>query len=133
MAMQAQIFTFGYGNRTSVQPLMEYIEAHEIRHIVDVREKPKGWSVVWSKPYLEKHLGPHGYRSMPELGNTTKTKDWVPPDQVAADQALQDVAALLAEGNVVLVCAEKDYRVCHRTAVAERLATPARLPVKHLE
>jgi uncharacterized protein (DUF488 family) len=133
-ATKQKIYTFGYGNRKNLEPLLAYCEEKGIDLLIDVRKSPRGWSTIWSKPYLEKHLPSHGveYISLDALGNTSGKQDWVPVDEFEAQKALKQVVQLCNSQNVVLMCSELDPDRCHRVMVAERLSKLTGLPVENL-
>jgi len=51
---QSFILTFGYGNRSSYDSLLAYINEFEVDFLIDVREKPRAWSRKWYGDQLEK-------------------------------------------------------------------------------
>lgn len=117
------IFTFGYGNRTSHNQLIKYFQSREIKYLIDVRFTPYGWSSLWHCTELEKVCKNNGvqYISKKDLGNTSGKPEWVPPDKKRASIALQDVAKLCKDYNIILMCSELDVKRCHRKEIAERL------------
>jgi Protein of unknown function, DUF488 len=117
------IYTFGYGNRVDYTELLDCFDRNSIATLVDVRMKPYGWSPIWhgesiSKLCVERSVE---YQSMPDLGNTSGASLWIPPDPVLARVALSQVTDRLKVGNILLVCAEKNPKQCHRTEVAHQL------------
>ena len=127
--MLKEIYTFGYGNCTSIEPLLFLVNKYKIDLIVDVRARPRAWTPRWSAPYLSKQLG-NKYTSITELGNTSGNAKWIPPDLEEANKKMIELCKMLS--SVVLVCAEKDYRQCHRTEVAEKLSALTCATVRHL-
>lgn len=102
--------------------------------VADVRYSPRAWSAIWNAQGIRKVCEQVGvqYASMPELGNTSGTADWVPPDPDKVVKALQELAKLTELGSVALVCAELNPKSCHRTSVANALASIVKMPVIHL-
>ncbi|UFP95821.1 DUF488 domain-containing protein [Gloeobacter morelensis] len=132
--VQKAIFTFGYGNRKDHADLERYIKEHGIAYIVDVRRMPRAWGQLWYAEQLLdfcRRLGVD-YVSKTALGNTSKNEHWIPFDWAKAEVALSEVGQFLADGSVLLLCAELDHRRCHRTGVAETLNRATDVPVKHL-
>lgn len=129
-----KIFTFGYGNRTNYDDLLAALEEHNISMLIDIRVKPKGWSAIWSAPKLSDFCESVGitYSSKKALGNTSGNSNWVPPSDEDAAIALSEVCDLSSEHNILLMCAEKDYKRCHRTAVSLHIQEQTGREVLHL-
>ena len=129
------IYTFGYGNGKHYAGLISHFKEFDIKALVDVRLSPRAWSWIWYGKNLKKLCSVEGleYYSFPDLGNTTKTSEWIPPDPTAAEEAMKEVAAIAQTGNIILMCAEKDHQRCHRTAIAQALAKRLEFPVQHLD
>jgi uncharacterized protein (DUF488 family) len=134
IALGKKIYTFGYGNRKNLDPLIAYCEEKGIDVLVDVRRSPRGWSTIWSKPYLEKQLPDKGIEYLPlaALGNTSGTEEWVPEDELDALKALRELSTLCEAKVVVLMCAELDPRQCHRVAIAKKLSKIVGIPTENL-
>lgn len=128
------ILTFGYGNRKDYELLLDYFDKFAITWVIDVRLNPRAWSRKWYGDQVEKLCHSQGikYVSQVSLGNTSGNYKWLPPNQEAANTALQEVAEIANSGNILLMCAEKDWQRCHRTEVAIALAELTNIPVKHL-
>lgn len=121
----SQILTFGYGNRKDYSNLIEYINDYQIDLIVDVRLRPKAWSRIWYGSALKQFCQSQNIRYMgePRLGNISGNAAWEPPCQESANLALECLSRHITRGSIVmLLCAELDYRRCHRTDVAKRLS-----------
>jgi Protein of unknown function, DUF488 len=127
------VYTFGYGNRTDYADLLECFDRNSIAYLIDVRRKPHAWSPLWDKDSLSKICTDRSveYQSLPELGNTSGTSLWVPPDLPAAKIALKKIIKLLEVGNILIVCAERKHPQCHRTEVALRLQDLTGCAVNH--
>jgi uncharacterized protein (DUF488 family) len=132
---KTQILTFGYGNRTNYEELQSYIEKYNVAFLIDVRKKPRGWSTIWSAPKLSDFCESIkiSYISKISLGNESGRSDWIPPDLKEAEKALREISKLAKQYNVLLMCAEKDWRKCHRTEVSERLKDKTKGQVLHLD
>lgn len=81
--MLTQIYTFGYGNRTSYDQLSSYFQEHSIGALIDIRKSPKAWTRKWWKDKLEEFCQSCNvqYLSAPELGNISGKANWIPPDK----------------------------------------------------
>ena len=132
---QSFILTFGYGNRSNYDALLAYINEFKIDFLIDVREKPKAWSRRWYGDQLEKfcHELEIEYLSETVLGNVSGTSHWVSPEPEKVDQVLQNIAKKTQSKTVLLLCAEMDYRRCHRVEVAEKLQRLTHQPISHLQ
>lgn len=132
---QSLILTFGYGNRSSYDSLLAYINEFEVDFLIDVREKPRAWSRKWYGDQLEKLCHQQGieYLSEKTLGNISGTSHWVSPEPEKVDQVLQDIAKKAQSKTVLLLCAEMDYHRCYRVEVAEKLQELTHQPINHLQ
>lgn len=128
------ILTFGYGNRKNYEVLATYINTYEVKFLVDIRNSPRAWSRQWYGEQIKKFCEEHHiqYFSKTALGNTSGKANWIPPNGEKASTALQEVADLVRQGTIVLLCAEMDHNRCHRTEVANQLEELVSIPVKHL-
>lgn len=119
----SKIVTFGYGNRKNYDALLSAIQEHSITHLVDIRLKPSAWTRRWYGTEIAKFCRSINiqYISMPCLGNTSGKPEWIPPDQKAAAEGLQKLSEISKRNSILLLCAELDYRSCHRMAVAESI------------
>ncbi|WP_373541143.1 DUF488 family protein [Chamaesiphon sp.] len=127
------IYTFGYGNRIDYTELLECFDRNAISTLIDVRAKPYAWSPIWdgnsiAKLCLDRTVA---YQSLPELGNTSGSSLWIPPDLTQARVALAQVTNLLKMGNVLLVCAEKNHKQCHRAEIALQLQDRTSCAITH--
>lgn len=130
-----KILTFGYGNRRSYDRFIDYLESYHVEYVVDVRLRPRAWSRKWYGEEIESLCSSKNieYISQTNLGNTSGKANWIPPDEKAAEMALEKVAELAQKGTVLLLCAELDPKRCHRTEVARKLEGLVSLPVEHLK
>ncbi|MBE9214297.1 DUF488 domain-containing protein [Plectonema cf. radiosum LEGE 06105] len=129
------ILTFGYGNRKSYDIFLDYLKKFNIEYVIDVRTVPRAWSRQW---YGEKisdlcQKNDIKYISKTALGNTSGNKNWIPANQKAASEDLQEIAEIVQKSNVLILCAEMNPERCHRTEVASCLEQLTTIPVKHLE
>jgi uncharacterized protein (DUF488 family) len=128
------VLTFGYGNRKDYSSFLGYFEEFDVHCVIDVRLSPRAWSRKWYGDAIEKLCISKSvqYKSEPTLGNTSGSSRWIPPVQEEADRTLHEVARMLEDGNVLLLCSEMDYSRCHRVEVAQRLQSLTSAPIKHL-
>lgn len=128
------ILTFGYGNRKNYEALKTYLHIYQVKFLVDIRNSPRAWSRQWYGEQIKKFCDDQNikYFSKPALGNTSGTAKWIPPNGEKASIALQEVADLVCQGTIVLLCAELDRKRCHRTEVSNQLEKLVSIPVKHL-
>ncbi len=128
------IFTFGYGNRSNYDIFLGYLKDYHVSCVIDVREKPRAWSRKWYGEQIEKLCIEQGieYISSTYLGNLSGTKEWVSPDPKKAEEVLQNIALKHQTKSVLLLCAEMDYKRCHRTEVANHLKELTHQNIHHL-
>ncbi len=131
---KGHILTFGYGNRKDYDKFLSSLEQFEVSYVIDVRLKPRAWSRKWYGDAIAKFCDSHNicYFSKSALGNTSGCQNWVPPNQEEAEQSLAEVADLLHQGNVLLLCAELDSARCHRVEVAQKLQALTQASIHHL-
>lgn len=129
------ICTFGYGNRTNYDEILRYIKDLNIAYVIDVRRVTRAWSRIWYGDKLSAFCNSSNikYISKTSLGNTSGNKKWVPENPESANKELVEVAEIIKESNVLLLCAEKDSKRCHRSEVANCLSSLTSIPIKHLE
>lgn len=113
-----EILTIGYGGK---KPDVFFAELDALKpyFLVDVRRDPyHAFLGVYTKPYLEKHID--HYLWIHELGNAIKT---LPPVLIDEEIGLKKLALACKTAKaakvprVILLCAEKDERRCHRLYV----------------
>lgn len=141
-----RLVTLGYEG-TSIGAFIETLEAAGIAVVVDVREAPTSRRREFAKRALQSALQDAGieYRHNPRLGAPKPLRDQVKGDgdyqhffdryaeHLAANHEV--VASLVTEldGNVALMCYERDYRICHRRLVADAVARRTGLTPQHLQ
>ena len=126
-------FTLGAG-RLGRNRLVEVLTALQIKHRVDVRD-----SIVQSKRGALKPsdlasatsaLGVEYHDASETLGDRQDYRMFALSDEFA--RSADGIARLLQDGNLLLFCAEPDYRRCHRRYIASYLSTHHGVPVRHL-
>jgi uncharacterized protein (DUF488 family) len=129
------IFTFGYGNRRNHGELIEYLRKFQVKYVVDVRLTQRAWTRTWYGDKIQEACNKLGviYIARTALGNTSGKSDWVSPNEQEAQIALNEIASIAQESNIILLCAELDYSRCHRQEVADQLSRIAEVPIMHLK
>lgn len=129
-----KIYTFGYGNRKNYDSLLTYLLKFDVKYIIDVRLSPRAWTRTWYGDKLESFCQSQNihYISKTALGNTSGKANWIPPNKKQAQESLHELAEILQHSSLLLLCAEIDYKRCHRLEVAQSLSKITNVPVTHL-
>ena len=129
------ILTFGYGNRSDYNDFLNYLKEFNIICVVDVRLKPRAWTRKWYGENIKQVCDDNKtlYVSKPALGNISGKSNWIPPNRDEASSALLEVSRIAKNGNIVLLCAERDSSRCHRVGVAGELQSLVGFQIKHLD
>jgi uncharacterized protein (DUF488 family) len=141
------LFTIGY-ERSSQAELLARLAADCVATVIDVRDRPQSRRAGFSKRQLQAALEEAGLRYVhlkalgtpPEGREANRRRDWpafwrIVEEKLAsaeAELALQEAAALAAEGRSCLLCYEADWRICHRRRVAELLEQRHGFTARHL-
>jgi hypothetical protein len=123
------LYTAGYQGWT-VPQLERALESRGAL-LLDIRANPTTTRAEWRKAALAQRLGAR-YTHVPALGNRNYANGG-PIALVAPHAALPLVAAALALGPVVLLCACRDWQTCHRRDAAAFLAERLGCAVEHLD
>lgn len=112
-----EIMTIGYGGQRPSE-FFDELARLGADVVVDVREDPfHAFLGAYTKPALEKRLGER-YVWIPELGNKTRS---LPPVLVDEEAGMRKLMTLMKRyDRIVLLCAERDERRCHRLYVKEK-------------
>ena len=141
-----RIFTLGYEG-AELNDFLKVLKAHQIDLLLDVRELPLSRRKGFSKNSLRVALENCDieYRHERRLGSPKTLRHRLYADgnyrtffrdfdkHLAKQEDLLDTLANELAGNVILVCYERDYRTCHRSAVAEALGERTGSAPAHLE
>ena len=129
------ILTFGYGNRKDYSEFLEYLQNFDVKCVIDVRKSPRAWSRRWYGDKIENLCQSKNiqYISKVSLGNISGKANWVSPTPEKVDADLSEIAEIVAQGNILLLCAELDPARCHRVEVANCLNKLISVQVKHLK
>jgi uncharacterized protein (DUF488 family) len=126
------IFTIGHSTHTA-EEFTRLLDAYDVRVLADVRRHPGSRRVPWTNAGRIEHALPVRYVHLPELGGRRGE------DQLAAyarhmesEEFAAGLKRLLAlDGRIAMMCAEADWRRCHRGLVADALAARA-IDVRHI-
>ncbi len=140
-----QIFTIGYEG-ANLGDFVATLQKANVDVLLDIRELPISRRRGFSKTALREALQAGGldYRHERQLGSPKDLRHRLREDKDyrqffrAFDRHLAKQTTLLEqlteelEGNIALMCYERDYHLCHRSAVAQALATLTDLTPNHL-
>jgi len=140
-----QLFTLGYEAMES-GAFLDVIESNKIDLLLDIRELPLSRRKGFSRTALRRSLETRGvdYRHERSLGSPKPLRDRLRADgdydtffrgfasHLAGQRRLLDQLAGELNGNVALLCYERDHRTCHRSLVAAALAERTGASVIHL-
>ena len=144
-----EIWTCGHSNRTAAE-LIDLLTSHSIEQLVDVRAHPQsrrhphfsrkalqaalreiGIDYVWRGD----HLGGFRKARVDTVNTALSRSGFQGFADYLATQAFSDaIESLLKLGNsraVAIMCAEADYRACHRQFIADALSLRS-ATVKHI-
>ena len=125
--MKSNLFSIGYGNR-QIEEFLSILEKFEIKTVIDVRSFPYSkFRPTYNKSQLQRTLAEKQIEYIykgDELGGMPKDDSFYTSGEVDYDkvrnshlyqQGLQFVKQVLNHDiNVVIMCAEFDYKKCHR-------------------
>ena len=140
------IYTAGYEGKT-VDEFLNLLMESGISRLIDVRFNPISRRYGFHKSTLARLCNFLGidYQHLPELGIPGSERDDLSSsDKYASlfndyrsslpsrENALLNLTGLLESKPSVLVCMEADPKFCHRSVLAQHLATLIDMPIKHL-
>jgi uncharacterized protein (DUF488 family) len=145
-----ELFTIGFTQKNA-ERFFGLLKDNHVTKLVDIRLKPdvqlSGFARKVDLPYFMRELVGGSYLHLPELAPTAEImeqhrsrKNW--PEFASAFNALMDERripadldrAMFEQERCCLLCSEHLAKDCHRTLVAERLATVwGDVRVTHLE
>lgn len=139
--------TIGY-EKAGQADVLAVLAGAGVATVIDVRDRPQSRRAGFSKRQLAASLETAGLRYVhlqalgtpPEGREANRRRDWprfwrIVEDKLATAEAEFDLAraaAVAAELPSCLLCYEADWRICHRSRVAELLAARAGFEVRHL-
>lgn len=147
--MSAPLYTVGY-EKLPQAALIARVAQAGVRLLVDVRKLPLSRRAGYSKRLLAGSLAAAGidYLHLPALGtpkegrDANRRADWplfwqIVERELATPEAQFDIArlsALAKQAPLCLLCLEADPHICHRSAVAARVAAlGGGVEVRHLD
>lgn len=142
------VYTAGYEG-LSVDSFLNLLVTNGIRRLIDVRNNPIARRYGFHKSTLHRLTGRLDieYLHLPQLGIKSQYRENL-SDQASYDAlfeiyeqttlqseqvAINETARLLSETASVLVCMEAEPCSCHRSRLANRVASITDLPVIHLK
>ncbi|HEY4134330.1 MAG TPA: DUF488 domain-containing protein [Alphaproteobacteria bacterium] len=145
--MSSAIYTIGHSTRP-IDAFIEMLRGAGVARLVDVRAVPRSrFNPQYNRDGLAKALAEAGidYRAMPSLGGLRRPVAGSPNLGLSegfrgfADYALTagfraalgELEALADERPTAFMCAEADWRQCHRQLIADRLVAEGR-EVRHI-
>lgn len=107
--MSNKIFTIGHSTKTIGQ-FIDKIKLFGITVLVDVRSIPHSrWTPQFNRNILSNSLKNAGIKYLYRGNNLGGIKE-----NTLIDETLNELVELSKSEKIVLMCAEKDYRKCHR-------------------
>jgi len=142
-----ELFSIGY-EKARLADVVAALNAAGVATLIDVRDRPQSRRPGFSKNQLAAGLEESGIRYVglralgtpPEGREANRKREWerfwrIVDDKLAtaeAEHALVEAAALAAESRSCLLCYEADWHVCHRSRVADILASRHGFTIRHL-
>ena len=128
------IYTIGHSNH-DVEKLAPLLKKHGVALVVDVRSFPssKKWP-CWNRGEMEKALPRHGlaYAWMGDsLGGFRKQGYEAYMKTVQFKAGVEKLLALAAESKAAVLCAEADFRRCHRRFLSDALSRKG-ITIRHI-
>ena len=143
-----KIATIGY-EKAQIEEVIEALSAFEVRTLVDIRELPISRNRPFAKRNLKTAIEAAGmaYLHVKALGDPKPGRDAARAGDYSrfveifqahlsadpAQAALASVEALVRKHQICLLCFEREPTYCHRSIVADTLATRVNGAVTHLE
>jgi uncharacterized protein (DUF488 family) len=125
-----KLYTLGYTGLLPADLLQ--LTQHLDAVLADIRFSPYSRHPQWHKANLLDLLGDR-YRHIPELGNVNYKGD-LGAGIILKDveQGTIEVARLIQQQSVILLCACKDWHACHRQTAADEMQQRYNVEVIHL-
>jgi uncharacterized protein (DUF488 family) len=114
------LYTIGYAHPDAARSLA-HLMGNPHTMLLDIRYAPRSrWHPAWNRPALEQAYGAR-YLWEQRLGNVNyRDREQGIALAEGHQEAVRAVAELVRSGrNLILLCACKDPRTCHRTLVAK--------------
>ena len=117
------LYTIGYGGRTPKE-VLDLLKEHGVQVLIDVRAVPYSRIPGFGKSELARFLLVDNiiYHHVEALGNANrKAGPGAPIRLVDGTSGLSALLDLLSSHDVAIMCAERDYKGCHRSYIADRV------------
>lgn len=145
--MNNLFFTIGYEG-ASISDFLSTLSLSGVTHLLDIRDITVSRKAGFSKTVLKQHLEHDGvfYTHLRGLGDPKPGREAARKGDLDAfrkiyTQHLLSIDALadleravdIVKSEIVcLLCYERDYKICHRALVAEKISTVTGFGVRHL-
>ena len=146
--MAQTLFSIGY-EKARLADVLASLQAAGVETLIDVRDRPQSRRPGFSKNQLAAGLEAAGIRYVgiralgtpPEGREANRKHDWprfwkIVDDKLAtaeAEHALHEAGAIAVGSPSCLLCYEADWRICHRSRIADILAARHEFAIRHLE
>jgi len=140
------IYTIGYEGRT-LEDFIQTLKEHHINVVIDVRELPLSRKKGFSKTALSNALEKNdiAYIHMKSLGTPKELRDKFKSKKITFKEfalkyeeylnthpeALEKLLQCALMNTCVLMCYERDWKICHRRIIAEHMKM-AKFEVIHI-
>jgi uncharacterized protein (DUF488 family) len=147
MEMAGTLYSIGY-EKARLADVVGALQAAGVATLIDVRDRPQSRRPGFSKRQLAAGLEEAGIRYVglkalgtpPEGREANRKRQWerfwrIVEDKLVtaeAELALDEAAAIAAESPSCLLCYEGDWRICHRSRVADILVARHGFTLRHL-
>jgi len=141
------LYTIGY-ERSNLSDFVATLRLSGVNVLADIRDRAQSRRPGFSKSALSEALNKADiqYIHLKELGDPKEGREAARRGDFGefrrvfskvmaseeADLAILEIAELLKESNVCLMCYERDVKTCHRRIVADDLKKRTGTPVTHL-
>ncbi|ETA69024.1 hypothetical protein MettiDRAFT_2514 [Methanolobus tindarius DSM 2278] len=127
MVLKMKCYTIGYGNR-QLDEFIFMLAENRITHLVDIRKYPQSTFKVYDRESLEDILPKNSilYYHCEGVGGMRETTYVEYMDTEAFQSSLKKLVSLISKvnsenGRIVLMCAEKSPKGCHRHYLSNKL------------
>ena len=128
-----KIYTVGYSSLKSPSDLVRLGKQYEAM-VVDTRLVPYSRVPFWRKEELSLALGgTDHYRYLGRTLGNLNYKNGGPIKIADPERGIAELAALLQQSSVILLCTCARVETCHRRVIAEMLAETTGATIEHLE
>ena len=141
------LMTIGYEG-SDISDFLATLKAAGVRYLIDVRELPLSRKKGFSKKSLREAVEAEGiaYLHVRQLGDPKPGRDAAKSGDLATfrsvfgahirqpetREALDNIVPVVSEGGACLLCFERHHAECHRSIVADELATMTKVQLRHI-